>query len=135
MSDAPVLCVSACILMGDKVLLVRRANAPAAGKYSLPGGRVEPGETLLQAVGREIAEETGLTEVHLTFLCHHEVISPGRHFVIAVFCGAASAEPVAGDDATEAFFATMEEVATLQNAGQTTDGLMQVIQQAALAKL
>jgi 8-oxo-dGTP diphosphatase len=60
----PQLAVSAAIFrdaaQGRELLLVRRAHNPGQGRYSLPGGRVERGETLLEAVAREVMEETGL---------------------------------------------------------------------------
>ncbi|WP_245333301.1 NUDIX domain-containing protein, partial [Bradyrhizobium guangdongense] len=56
----PQLAVSAAIFRDGKVLLVRRARSPAKGFYSLPGGRVEFGESLHQALSREVDEETGL---------------------------------------------------------------------------
>ncbi|MGA9328164.1 MAG: NUDIX domain-containing protein, partial [Bradyrhizobium sp.] len=56
----PQLAVSAAIFREGKILLVRRARSPAKGFYSLPGGRVEFGETLHAALHREIAEETAL---------------------------------------------------------------------------
>src|SRR5437764_7809238 len=56
----PQLAVSAAIFRGDKLLLVRRARSPAKGFYSLPGGRVEFGETLHTALHREVDEETAL---------------------------------------------------------------------------
>ena len=67
MSDArsyperPYLAVSAAIIRDGKILVVRRARAPAHGLYSLPGGVVEVGETLEEAVRREVREETGMT--------------------------------------------------------------------------
>ena len=57
----PVLGVGAVALHDGKVLLIRRAKPPRKGEWSLPGGRVEPGETCRQAVIREVAEETGMT--------------------------------------------------------------------------
>ena len=56
----PQLAVSASIFRDGKVLLVRRARSPAKGFYSLPGGRVEFGESLHAALHREVAEETAL---------------------------------------------------------------------------
>ncbi len=56
----PQLAVSAAIFRDGELLLVRRAVDPARGFYSLPGGRVEFGESLEQAVAREVSEETGL---------------------------------------------------------------------------
>src|SRR5450755_1257063 len=60
MPSAPQLAVSAAIFRDDKILLVRRARSPARGFYSLPGGRVEFGESLHAALHREVDEETGL---------------------------------------------------------------------------
>jgi 8-oxo-dGTP diphosphatase len=58
--DAPIAGVGAVIVAGDKVLLIRRAQEPLKGEWSLPGGAVELGETLEEAVRREVLEETGL---------------------------------------------------------------------------
>ena len=59
--DRPFLAASAAIVRDGKVLVVRRANPPAGGLFSLPGGVVEVGETLHEAVAREVREETSLT--------------------------------------------------------------------------
>jgi len=58
--DRPVVGVGAVVLDGDRVLLVKRGHAPLKRQWSLPGGSVETGETLEQAVGREVLEETGI---------------------------------------------------------------------------
>ena len=58
--DRPIVGVGAVVFSGNKVLLVRRGREPAKGQWSIPGGKVEIGETLTQAVIREVAEETGL---------------------------------------------------------------------------
>jgi ADP-ribose pyrophosphatase YjhB (NUDIX family) len=58
--DQPLVGVGAVIFRGEEVLLVRRGQEPAQGDWSLPGGLVELGETLIAALHREIAEETGL---------------------------------------------------------------------------
>lgn len=96
-------CVGAIVLdSAGRLLVIRRAHPPAAGRWSLPGGRVEPGETLAAAVRREVLEETGL-QVQVT-----EVVGavdlPGPEGDVydvtdfrATVLGAAS--PVAGDDA------------------------------------
>ena len=59
--DRPVVGVGAVVLDGDRVLLIKRGHAPLKGQWSLPGGGVEIGETLEQAIAREVLEETGLT--------------------------------------------------------------------------
>src|SRR3974390_2247791 len=87
----PILAVSAAIFRGGKVLLVRRARRPALGIYTLPGGVVEAGETLTEAIAREVLEETGLVIAPRPLAGHREVISraaaarPERHFVILCF--------------------------------------------------
>jgi 8-oxo-dGTP diphosphatase len=86
----PTLGVSASIFRDGKVLLVRRARSPGRGLYSLPGGRVEFGETLTEALTREIAEETGL-EVALAGLAGWRDILPDPqkgmtgHYVVLSF--------------------------------------------------
>lgn len=87
----PELAVSAAIFREGRVLLVRRAQAPASNVWTLPGGRVEVGETLAEAVTREIAEETGLVIAVIGLAGYREMIldvavgSRGRHFVILPF--------------------------------------------------
>lgn len=58
--DRPIVAVGAVILDGDRVLLVQRGQEPLKGEWSLPGGAVELGETLEEALVREVREETSL---------------------------------------------------------------------------
>ena len=88
----PQLAVSGSIFRDGKILLVRRARLPAKGIYSLPGGRVEFGETLHAALAREIDEETGLTVDIIGLAGWREVLPPqggapgrGGHYVILSF--------------------------------------------------
>jgi 8-oxo-dGTP diphosphatase len=83
----PQLAVSAAIFRDDRVLLVRRARAPSKGVYSLPGGRVEFGESLHTALHREVDEETGL-KIEIIGLAGWREVLPeagGGHFVIMSF--------------------------------------------------
>ena len=86
----PQLAVSASIFRDGKILLVRRARQPAKGTYTLPGGRVEFGETLLEAVQREVREETALT-INVAGLAGWREVLPNAaagiagHFVIMSF--------------------------------------------------
>lgn len=112
-----VPCVGAVVLdAGGRLLLVRRGNEPGRGLWSVPGGRVEPGESVAAAVEREVREETGLVvragaEVG-------RVRIPGRGVVYDVVDLACtlldpSATPVAGDDADAVTFADAADLARL----------------------
>ena len=100
----PEVCVGAVVLRDDRLLLVRRGHGPAVGQWSLPGGRVEWGETLAAAVVREVAEETGLEATCDGFADWVERIGDDYHYVIADFWVTVdrAGPPVAGDDAAEA---------------------------------
>ena len=84
----PQLAVSAAIFRDGKVLLVRRARSPGKGTYSLPGGRVEFGETLHVALHREVSEETSL-KIEIVELAGWREVVPtaegGGHYVIMSF--------------------------------------------------
>jgi 8-oxo-dGTP diphosphatase len=89
----PILAASIAVFRNGRVLLAERVNPPAADRYSLPGGLVEPGETLEEAALRELGEETGVTAAITGFNTHVEVIERdgegriARHFVVASFVG------------------------------------------------
>jgi ADP-ribose pyrophosphatase YjhB (NUDIX family) len=112
MTPRPEVCVGAVAVHDGCLLLVRRGHGPAAGEWSIPGGRVEAGETLAEAVVRELGEETGLEGVCDRFLGWVERIDPGHHFVILDFAVTVldAAAPVAGDDAVEAAWVPNDEV-------------------------
>lgn len=97
---ASVPCVGAVIADADgRLVLVRRANPPHAGLWSLPGGRVERGETREQAVVREVAEETGL-RVHVERRVGR--VSIGDYDVVDFACRIVGGSLVAGSDAADA---------------------------------
>ncbi len=98
----------------DKLLLVRRGRGSAAGEWALPGGRVEAGETLVEAVAREVAEETGLAGMAGGFLGWSEVLRADIHAVILTFWVhlVDVAQPVAGDDAAEVSWVSLADVAS-----------------------
>jgi ADP-ribose pyrophosphatase YjhB (NUDIX family) len=129
-SDRPYLAVSAAIIRDGKVLVVRRALAPAQGLYTLPGGVVETGETLTEAVTREVREETGLAIEPVALAGHREVIvrdAAGRierHFVILAF----AARWIAGEAAASAEVAEARWLRPSQLAGRaTTEGLAEIV--------
>jgi 8-oxo-dGTP diphosphatase len=86
----PILAVSAAVFREGRALIVRRARAPLIGHFSLPGGVVEVGETLANAVARELMEEVGVEAEMIAFNRHVEaIVHEGNrirtHFVIASF--------------------------------------------------
>lgn len=121
----PEICVGAIAVFDESILLVRRGRGPAQGTWSIPGGRVERGESLAEAVVRELAEETGLTGVCESLVGWVERISPEHHYVILDFTVTllSDADPVAGDDAAEARWVPLSEVADLTLA----DGLAEFL--------
>ena len=112
----PVPAVGVVCLRDDSVLLIRRGTPPRQGEWSLPGGRIEPGERAMDAALRELREETGV-EAEITGLI--DVVDglfpeAGRHYVLIDYAARwLSGEPVAGDDAAEARFVALDEVEAL----------------------
>src|SRR5437879_3548244 len=129
--DRPYLAVSAAIIRDGRVLLARRAKGASTGLYTLPGGVVELGETLHEAVVREIAEETGITiePVALAgqreFIAHDEAGRVSRHFVILCF----AARWLAGEGTPK--IEELSELRWLQPAElasmKTTEGLADIV--------
>lgn len=112
----PELCVGAVAVSDDQLLLIRRGRGPAQGEWSVPGGRVEGGETMAEAVVRELAEETGLAGVCDQLIGWVERIDGEHHHVIFDFAVTVmdGGEPVAGDDAAEAAWVPLYDVAELR---------------------
>lgn len=109
----PEVCVGAIAVDRDRLLLIRRGRGAAQGQWSIPGGRVETGETLMAAVAREVFEETGLEVVAERFVGWVERISDEYHYVIHDFLVTVLDErpkPKAGDDAAEARWVPLDEV-------------------------
>lgn len=109
------MCVGAVVRHQGHLLLIRRATDPGRGQWSLPGGRVEFGERLADAVVREVAEETGLEVRCGPLLGWVERLGPTHHFVIADFTATpvASTELSAGTDAAAAAWVPDASVRTL----------------------
>jgi ADP-ribose pyrophosphatase YjhB (NUDIX family) len=126
----PYLAVSAAIFRDGKVLVVRRARKPALSLYTLPGGAVETGETLMQAVTREVREETSLDVEPVALAGHREAIARDaqgrveRHFVILCFAARwLSGEPVLNEELDDARWLDPAELASLR----TTEGLAEIV--------
>jgi ADP-ribose pyrophosphatase YjhB (NUDIX family) len=109
----PQLCVGAVAVLDGRLLLVQRATEPGAGRWSVPGGRVEAGETLAEAVVRELAEETALEGVCGSLVGWVERVDDEHHYVILDFevTVLGPDEPRAGDDAMDARWVPLEDVA------------------------
>ena len=125
----PQLAASAVIFRDGKILLVRRAREPGRSRYSLPGGRVEWGETLQQAVHREVAEETGLTIAIVGLAGIREVLpaAGGGHFVVLSYAARWIAGEVTLNDEHEGHeWVSPEEAPHFH----LTDGLMPIIETA-----
>ena len=131
--DAPRVGVGAVVLHEGRVLLVRRAGRPSTGKWSLPGGLVELGETTREAIRREVAEECGL-EIRVGEVAGilDRVVRDGEgriryHWVLVDYVAfPESGTLCAGTDADEAQWVDVDDVERLD----TTDGLMDMIRRA-----
>ena len=115
MSDpAPEVAVGAVVIDHDRLLLVRRGRGPAQGFWSVPGGRVQRGETLAEAVTRELREETGLDGLCGPFIGWAELLDDAEdsHIVVLDFEVTVMGDesPVAGDDAAEVRWVDLHEV-------------------------
>ena len=126
----PQIAVSAAIFREGKILLVRRARSPAKGFYSLPGGRVEFGESLHAALHREVAEETALKIDIAGLAAWREVMPAGEgtgHYVILSFAARWSAgEPDLNEELDDYLWLAPDALGDLK----ITTGLQGVIQSA-----
>ncbi len=131
--DWPRVGVGAVVLHRGRVLLVRRGQAPALGKWSLPGGLVELGETTEAAIRRELREECGceITPVGVAGVVDRVIRDDaGRvrfHYVLVDYLAVVGSDTVcAGTDAAEARWVEVDEVERLD----TTEGLVGMIRRA-----
>jgi ADP-ribose pyrophosphatase YjhB (NUDIX family) len=126
----PFLAASAAIVRDGKVLVVRRARKPALNLYTMPGGVVEAGETLFEAVTREVREETSLEIEPVALAGHREAIMRDkdgkveRHFIILCFAARwLSGEPVLNEELDDSRWVKPAEIAGLR----TTEGLAEIV--------
>lgn len=115
----PMIGVGAIVWRGDHVLLIKRGKAPRKGEWSIPGGRIHWGETLEEAVRREVLEETGVT---ISRLHHCETLEARfqergrvtRHIILVDYSARWKSGRVrAGDDAADARFYPYAEISRL----------------------
>ena len=111
----PVPAVGIVCFRGDEVLLIRRGTPPLAGSWSIPGGRIEPGEPARDAALRELMEETGVAADLVGLIDVIDAIMPPHHYVLIDYAARwASGEPLAGDDAIEARFMPIDGLSRLE---------------------
>jgi len=117
LSPWPVVAVGAIVWKQERFLLIRRGKPPREGGWSIPGGRQEAGETVQEAVHREIREEAGI-EIDITAvaavvdLIDRDETALNHHFtVIDMLAEWRSGEARAGDDAMETAWVALEEIA------------------------
>ena len=114
--DRPIVGVGAVVVKDGKALIIKRGHEPRKGEWSLPGGHVELGETLLDAVRREIKEETGLDVevgplIELFDRIHHDGGRVRYHFVIVDYlCTCRGGTLCAADDAEDAAWVSDDEL-------------------------
>jgi 8-oxo-dGTP diphosphatase len=114
-ANKPQIAVGAIVVHDERLLMVRRGREPGRGLWSLPGGRVEHGEYLHEALAREVKEETGLDVTPHALVGILEVVGD-PHYVILDFAAEPSGatEPSARGDAEDARWVPLNEIATME---------------------
>ena len=127
----PILGVGAVIFEGDAILMVERGKEPLKGYWSLPGGAVETGERLCEAIAREVFEETSLMVEVGPLVEVFERLMPDAsgdteyHYVLLDYlCRVVAGTPEAGDDSSAVAWVRREELRTLL----ITPGTLEVIE-------
>ncbi|HEU5231507.1 MAG TPA: NUDIX hydrolase [Terriglobales bacterium] len=136
--DRPFLGVGAIVIHDNRVLLVRRANPPLQGEWSIPGGLVETGETTRDAIVREVLEETALrVEVAALVEVFERILRDNQsrvqyHYVLLDYrCCVASGEAYAGSDVSEVRWVTLDELELLSVAPETCAVIRKAVDSAA----
>ncbi|MEP6827397.1 MAG: NUDIX hydrolase, partial [Aestuariivirga sp.] len=123
-NQSPILAASTCVFRGPEVLLVKRGQAFGRGLWSLPGGKVEFGETAEAAALRELMEETGVTVSIVGMVGQYEIVAGQIHYTITCFAAQhVSGEPCAASDAADARFIPLEAFGELPLAPNTREAI------------
>lgn len=114
--NGPELAIGAVVVKDDALLMVRRGGEPGKDLWSLPGGRVERGEYISDALAREVKEETGVDVRAGELIGIFEIVGNDHHYVVLDFAAEPSSQvsPVAGGDAAEARWVPLKDVAALE---------------------
>ena len=116
---------SVCVFRGRQVLLVQRANALGRGLWSLPGGKLEPGEAAVEAAMRELLEETNITSQVVGQVGLYEINAGTVHYKISCFAAwHEKGEPQASSDASDARFVAVEDIDTYALAPNTREAVL-----------
>lgn len=131
----PVAGAGIVVIRGDEVLLIKRGKPPYKGEWSIPGGKIEHGETASEAALRELREETGVTAKIAGLIDVVDSIGarePGQpgdwHYLLIDYAAVwTSGEPVADDDVDEAAFFRFEEAIALTRWDKTRDVISRAV--------
>ena len=125
-SRRPEVCVGAIARRDDSLLLIERGRGASVGEWSVPGGRVEFGESLAEAARRETAEETGLEVVVGDVIGWVERVSAEHHFVIVDFAVTVVGGTLrAGDDAADVRWVAVDDLGSVK----LVDGLLSFLRE------
>jgi 8-oxo-dGTP diphosphatase len=140
--DRPLAGVGAIIFRGDEVLLVKRGRPPALGKWSIPGGLVELGESLGEAVRREVLEETGLEVKVIDLVAALDRVIPdteGRleyHYILLDFlCEIIGGQTRAASDVDECMFVSLKDLSRFDMTRGTEKVITRAFEKAAHSDL
>lgn len=115
--ERPIASMAACVFKDDKILIIRRANPPSQGMWSLPGGMIELGETIQETTKREVEEECGIEiDVGDVFLVRNLIVPDDKrdiqfHYIVTwMLAHYKSGEARPGSDAMDTKWVTAEEL-------------------------